>query len=84
LSRQLENGKYLLDQTEREAYIGAARAVAKIDRREIDLEQPLSGFDYLVVMCAHLIVTCGAAASEELSEIFDDCVDKKRGQMPLQ
>jgi hypothetical protein len=84
VARHLENGTYLLDEIEREAYARAARTLQRIDHRQLDLGQPLDGFDYLLVMCAHLIATGEAGVSESLGEILDDFIDERHRQTQVQ
>ncbi|HTR24395.1 MAG TPA: hypothetical protein VMI10_10450 [Terriglobales bacterium] len=77
MAKHLENETYLLDDTERQAYAPAARLVARVDHRHLDLTQPLAGFDYLLIMCAHLIVTGEKGVDERLSEIVTECLDER-------
>jgi hypothetical protein len=43
MANHLENGTYLLDETERQTYTVAARMLDRVDRR-LDLGQPLADF----------------------------------------
>jgi hypothetical protein len=67
MAKHLENGTYLLDDTERQAYVPAACLVARVDHRQLDLTRPLDDFDYLLIMCADLIVTGEEAVDEMLT-----------------
>jgi hypothetical protein len=78
MAKHLENGTYLLDDTERQAYARAARLVARVDRRQLDLTQPLDDFDYLLIMCAHLIVTGEEGVDEMLTGIVSECLEERR------
>jgi hypothetical protein len=78
MAKHLENGTYLLDDAERQAYAPAARMVGRVDHRQLDLTQPLVDFDYLVVMCAHLIVTGEERVDETLIEIVNECLEERR------
>ena len=78
MARQLESRAYLLDDAERQAYLPAARLVARVAHREIDLVQPLSDFDYLLVLCAHLIVTGEGDVDAMLTEIISECLEERR------
>ena len=44
MANHLENGTYLLDETERQTYTVAARMLDRVDHH-LDLEQPLADFD---------------------------------------
>jgi hypothetical protein len=78
MTKHLENGTYLLDEAERQAYAPAARMVGRVDHRQLDLTQPLVDFDYLLVMCAHLIVTGEERVDETLIEIVNECLEERR------
>ena len=66
MADHLENGTYLLDESERQTYTVAARMLDRVDRR-LDLGQPLADFDYLLLMCAHLILTGEQGVDETLA-----------------
>jgi len=78
MAKQLESRAYLLDHAERQAYLPASRLVARVAHRAIDLVQPLSDFDYLLVLCAHLIVTGEEGVDEMLSKIVTECLEERR------
>lgn len=78
MAKHLENGTYLLDDDERLAYLPAARMVGRVEHRPLDLTQPLVDFDYLLVMCAHLIVTGEEHVDETLTEIVNECLEERR------
>jgi hypothetical protein len=78
MAKLLENGTYLLDEAERRAYLTAARLIGRVDHRQLDLAQPLVDFDYLLVMCAHLIVTGGENVDETLTAIVNECLEERR------
>lgn len=78
VAKQLENGGYLLEETEREAYALAARMVERVDGRHLDLMQPLADMDYLLVMCAHLIITGEESVDETLGRIVEECLEERR------
>jgi hypothetical protein len=78
MAKHLENGTYLLDDDERLAYVPAARMVEQMEHRRFDLTQPLVDFDYLLVMCAHLIVTGEERVDETLTEIVSECLEERR------
>ena len=44
----------------------------------LDLTQPLADFDYLMLMCAHLIVTGEEGVDETLERIVKECLEKRR------
>ena len=78
MAKQLESRAYLLDDAERQAYLPAARLVARVAHRAIDLVQPLSDFDYLLILCAYLIVTGEEGVDEMLSKIVTECLEERR------
>ena len=78
MAKQLESRAYLLDDTERQVYLPVSRLVARVAHRAIDLAQPLSDFDYLLVLCAHLIVTGEEGVDEMLSKIVTECLEERR------
>jgi hypothetical protein len=78
MAERLENGRYLLDRAERDAYASAARLVARVDNRQLDLAQPLDEMDYLLVMCAHLIVSGDRHVDERLMAVVDECLEERR------
>ena len=78
MAKHLENGTYLLDDDERLEYMPAARMVGRVEHRRFDLTQPLVDFDYLLVMCAHLIVTGEERVDETLIEIVNECLEERR------
>ena len=80
MARHLESGTYLLDDAERQAYAPAARIVGRVEHRQIDLTQPLVDFDYLLIMCAHLIVRGEEHVDETLTEIVNECLEERRRQ----
>jgi hypothetical protein len=77
MANHLENGTYLLDETERQTYTVAARMLDRVDRR-LDLGQPLADFDYLLLMCAHLILTGEQRVDETLARIVSECLEERR------
>jgi hypothetical protein len=78
MAKQLETGAYLLEDTEREAYASAARMVERVDGRRLDLTHPLAEMDYLLVMCAHLIVNGEDRVDETLGRIVEECLEERR------
>ena len=55
-----------------------ARLIARVHHRQLDLAQPLGELDYLLVMCAHLIVTGDEDVDEMLAEIVSECLAERR------
>ena len=78
MAKHLENGTCLLDETERQTYTVAARMLERVDRRKLDLTQPLADFDYLLLMCAYLITTGEEGADETLARIVNECLEERR------
>ena len=78
MAKQLENGTYLLEETERQTYASAARMVERVDGRRLDLGQPLADMDYLLLMCAHLILTGEEEVDETLGRIVEECLEERR------
>jgi hypothetical protein len=78
MAKHLENGTYLLDEAERQTYTVAARMLDRVDHRELDLTQPLADFDYLFLMCAHLIITGEEGVDETLARIVNECLEERR------
>lgn len=78
MAKQLENGGYLLEEAERRTYALAARMIERVDGRHLDLTQPLANMDYLLVMCAHLIVDGEQNVDETLSRIVEECLEERR------
>jgi hypothetical protein len=78
MAKHLENGTYLLDEAEIQTYMVAARALERMKYRELDLTQPLADFDYLLLMCAHLIITGEEGVDETLARIVNECLDERR------
>ena len=52
----------------------------RVDHRKLDLTQPLANFDYLVLMCAHLIIRGEQNVDEALKRIVEECLEKRRRQ----
>jgi len=77
MAEQLENGTYLLGETEREDYAMAARMLERVDH-PVDLTHPLADFDYLLLMCAHLILTGEEGVDETLERIVKECIEERR------
>ena len=77
MARQLENRTYLLDDRERQDYAAAARMLERVDHA-LDLTQPLADFDYLLLMCAHLILTGEQGVDEALERIVKECIEERR------
>jgi hypothetical protein len=77
MANHLENGTYLLDETERKAYTVAARMLERVDH-SLDLTQPLADFDYLLLMCTHLILTGEEGVDETLERIVKECIEERR------
>jgi hypothetical protein len=50
----------------------------RVDHRELDLTQPLADFDYLFLMCAHLIITGEEGVDETLARIVNECLEERR------
>ena len=48
----------------------------RVDRR-LDLGQPLAAFDYLLLMCAHLILTGEEGVDETLARIVNECLEER-------
>ena len=80
MAKHLENETYLLDETERQTYTVAARMLDRVDHRKLDLTQPLADFDYLLLMCAHLIITGEENVDETLTRIVEECLEERRRQ----
>ena len=78
MARHLENGTYLLDETELQTYTVAARMLERLNHRKLDLTQPLADFDYLLLMCAHLIITGEECVDETLARIVSECLEERR------
>jgi len=78
MATHLETGTYLLDAAERQTFAIAARMVKRVDYRELDLAQPLAEFDYLLLMCAHLIVTGEENVDDTITRIVDECLEERR------
>ncbi len=80
MATQLENGTYLLDEAERQGYALAVRMIERVDQRQLDLTQPLGAFDYLLVMCARLILIGEGDVNQLLTEIVQECLEERRRQ----
>jgi uncharacterized protein YbjT (DUF2867 family) len=78
MAKQLENGAYLLEGAERQTYALAARMVERVDGRRLDLTQPLANMDYLLVMCARLIITGEENVDQTLDRIVEECLEERR------
>jgi hypothetical protein len=78
MAKHLENGTYLLDETELQTYTVAARMLERLKHRKLDLTQPLADFDYLLLMCAHLIITGEECVDETLARIVSECLEERR------
>ncbi len=78
MAKHLENGTYLLDETELQSYTVATRMLERVNHRELDLTQPLADFDYLLLMCAHLIITGEEGVDETLARIVSECLEERR------
>lgn len=77
MAQQLENGTYLLDDRERQAYAAAARMLERVDHA-LDLTRALADFDYLLLMCTHLILTGEEGVDETLERIIKECIEERR------
>jgi hypothetical protein len=77
MAQKLENGTYLLDDRERQDYAAAARMLDRVDHA-LDLTRPLADFDYLLLMCAHLILTGQEGVDETLERIVKECLEERR------
>ena len=77
MAEQLENGTYLLDDRERQDYAAAARMLVRVDHA-LDLARPLADFDYLLLMCAHLILKGQEGVDETLERIVKQCIEERR------
>ena len=77
MAQRLENRTYLLDDRERQDYAAAARMLERVDHA-LDLTQPLADFDYLLLMCAHLILTGEQGVDETLERIVKECIEERR------
>ena len=77
MAQQLENRTYLLDDRERQNYAAAARMIERVDHA-LDLARPLADFDYLLLMCAHLILTGEEGVDETLERIVKECIEERR------
>jgi hypothetical protein len=80
MAKHLENGTYLLDETERQTYTIAARMLERVEHRKLDLAQPLADFDYLLLMCTHWIITGEEGVDETLARIVNECLEERRRQ----
>ena len=78
MAKHLENGTYLLDETELQTYTVAARMLERLNHRKLALTQPLADFDYLLLMCAHLILTGELGVDETLARIVSECLEERR------
>jgi hypothetical protein len=78
VAKHLENGTYLLDETERRVYVPAARMIGRVANHSLDLTQPLLDVDYLLVMCAHLILDGEDHVDEMLARVIDECLEERR------
>jgi hypothetical protein len=78
MAKHLENGTYLLDETELQTYTVAARMLERLNHRKLALTQPLADFDYLLLMCAHLIITGEECVDETLARIVSECLEERR------
>lgn len=78
MAKQLENGTYLLEETERQTYALAARMVERIDGRHLELTEPLADLDYLLVMFAHLILIGEEDVDETLGRVVEECLEERR------
>jgi hypothetical protein len=78
VAKHLENGTYLLDETERQAYVIASRMVERVDHRQLDLAQPMGDLDYLLIMCAYLIIEGDDNVDKTLDRIVNDCLEERR------
>ena len=77
MAQQLENRTYLLDDRERQDYTAAARMLERVDHA-LDLTRPLADFDYLLLMCVHLILTGEQGVDETLERIVKECIEERR------
>jgi len=77
MAQKLENGTYLIDDRERQDYAAAARMLDRVDHA-LDLTRPLADFDYLLLMCAHLILTGEQSVDETLERIVKECIEERR------
>jgi hypothetical protein len=78
VAKHLENGTYLLDDAERKAYVPAARMIERVANYSLDLTQPLLDADYLLVMCAHLILEGEDRVDEMLAGVIGECLEERR------
>ena len=76
MAEQLENGTYLLGDTERQDYAMAARMLERVGH-PTDLTHPLADFDYLLLMCAHLILTGEEGVDTKLERIIKECLEER-------
>ena len=77
MAEKLENGMCLLDHRERQDYAAAGRMLERVDHA-LDLTRPLADFDYLLLMCAHLILTGQEGVDETLERIVKECIEERR------
>jgi hypothetical protein len=77
MAHQLENGTYLLEDRERQDYAAAARMLERMDH-PLDLTRPMAAFDYLLLMCAHLILTGEERVDETLARVVYECLEERR------
>jgi hypothetical protein len=77
MAQQLENRTYLLDDRDRQDYAAAARMLERVNHT-LDLTRPLADFDYLLLMCAHLILTGEEGVDETLERIIRECIEERR------
>ena len=78
MANHLENGTYFLDDAERRTFMVAARMLERAGHHMLDLRQPLAEFDYLLLMCAHLITTGEEGVDETLARIVNECLEERR------
>ena len=77
MAQKLENGTYLLDDRERQNYAAGARMIERVDHA-LDLTRPLADLDYLLLMCAHLILAGDQGVDETLERIVKECIEERR------
>jgi hypothetical protein len=54
--------------------------INRFAQHQLDLTQPLDAFDYLLVMCAQLIVAGEGDVDQLLTDIVLECIEERRGQ----
>ena len=76
---ELEDGRVLLTDTERQEYCAAADLLAEIDSRVIDLHSPMPRGDLVDLILAYYFVESDEEALQQIGDLFDAEVARRRG-----